>query len=51
MVFMGASFVVEHVQPLADQFQEFITGHQQMVRLHNDLVDGLDQQLAPDLLP
>ena len=48
--FMGAPFVVEHIQSFMDQFQELIAGHLQMVRLHNGLVDLLDQQLAPDFL-
>ena len=50
MVFMGAPFVVEHIQSFLDQFEEFIAGHLQMVRLHDGLVDVLDQQLAPDFL-
>jgi len=50
MVFMGAPFVIEHIQPFMDQFQEFIARHLQMVRLHYGLVDLLDQQLAPDFL-
>ena len=50
MVFMGAPFVVEHIQSFMDQFEEFIAGHLQMVRLHDGLVDVLDQQLAPDFL-
>ena len=50
VVFMGAPFVVEHIQSFVDQFQEFIAGHLQMVRLHNGLVDVLDQQLAPGVL-
>ena len=49
-VFMGAPFVVQHIQSFMDQFEEFIAGHLQMVCLHNGLVDLFDQQLAPDFL-
>jgi hypothetical protein len=50
VLFVGAPFVVEHIQSFMDQGEEFTTGHLQMVRLHDGLVDLLDQQLAPDFL-